>query len=638
MSDHSLIIINRKMKINQSEEMKVETRKFKEIDYELINSNIINNEMYERLLHEEEPNFLTDNLVRIINEELDYQAPLKKITIKEKSDKKYTQETIELIEEKNKLYREYMENKNVENKVNLKNMNNTVKREKNKEDFLNKKKKFDNILNDPKKAWGEAKKQMYGNDNQITDRIIENQEIKIRSRNVANALNRFYVTKVRKIKENMKKEYKDPMESYCKFVKSPTEKLKIKVINMSDLRKIYTKLNKSNSVSNDGISMKTLVKIKNSTQPIILNIVNSVIKSVKFPKSLKITRIIPIKKGGNLNLLEPGSYRPVNLLSPISKIIEKVWALQINKFLIEKESIDSNHQGSIKGRSGSIIVSELFQKLNIAKKNKMSAALITLDQSAAYDVIPHNILKKKLIHIGIEKNSVDMIMEYLFERKQYVQVNTVKSDVLLTGNQSVGQGSVLAGLLYMIYIMDMHYQTHKKKHLSNSEYNNCKNIFINTYVDDCFGIVLTRNRDLWERIDKYIKIMNMYYINNRLQINVIKTKVMIITDIREEIEDYITIDGNKIEHVKSIKVLGTTFNEKLNWNDHLNIGKDSLVSQMKKRLNSLRMIAKNVSSKFAKQLANSLIMSKLNYHIEIWGKTNKENKNKLDKIILDAVK
>ena len=79
-------------------------------------------------------------------------------------------------------------------------------------------------------------------------------------------------------------------------MKSPIKKLKIEGINMSQLRKIYNKLNKSNTISKDRISMNTLNKLKTSTQPLILRLVNIIIKTKKYPKELKVSRIVPIQK------------------------------------------------------------------------------------------------------------------------------------------------------------------------------------------------------------------------------------------------------------------------------------------------------------------------------------------------------
>ena len=115
--------------------------------------------------------------------------------------------------------------------------------------------------------------------------------------------------------------------------------------------------------------------------------------------------------------------------------------------------LDSNHQGGIKQRSSTMTVTEIFQHLAKAKSNNETKAIVTMDQSAAYDIIPHLILKRKMLHIGIHKESVEMIMSYLHNRKQQVYINGNMSDKLLTGEVSDGQGSVMSGLLYLIYTL-----------------------------------------------------------------------------------------------------------------------------------------------------------------------------------------
>ena len=45
-----------------------------------------------------------------------------------------------------------------------------------------------------------------------------------------------------------------------------------------------------------------------------------------------------------------------------------------------------------------------------------------------------------------------------------------------------------------------------------------------------------------------------------------------------------------------------------------------------------------VNKKFARQLTNSLLISKINYNIEIWGNTTNQIRKKLDKILYDAAK
>ena len=124
-------------------------------------------------------------------------------------------------------------------------------------------------------------------------------------------------------------------------------------------------------------------------------------------------------------------------------------------------------------------------------------------------------------------------MNYLHERKQYVQINSNDSDLLVTGDQSVSQGSIASGLLYTIYTLDMHHQTHKMKHKNHKEYKECRNIMINTYVDDCYAVIETRKKNIWKKIERYIETMNRYYTNNKLQMNIKKTLVMILTEVKE---------------------------------------------------------------------------------------------------------
>ena len=123
----------------------------------------------------------------------------------------------------------------------MKNIKNEIKKDKEKEEYINNKKIFKDNENNPKEAWNNAKKLLYGSNNQFIDRIMEENKMKTGSKNVANVLNRYYISKVRKIREKMTNITEDPMIRYRKLVKSPINKLKIKEINMSELRKIYKK-------------------------------------------------------------------------------------------------------------------------------------------------------------------------------------------------------------------------------------------------------------------------------------------------------------------------------------------------------------------------------------------------------------
>ena len=99
----------------------------------------------------------------------------------------------------------------------------------------------------------------------------------------------------------------------------------------------------------------------------------------------------------------------------------------------------------------------------------------------------------------------------------------------------------------------------------------------------------------------------------------------------------IELDGINIGHSKNILILGTRYNDKLNWSDNFN-GKDGLYSQLKKRKSAVSFLIRNVNKQFAKQVSNALIISKMNYHIEVWGSNSAEESSKLDKLLVSIAK
>ena len=72
---------------------------------------------------------------------------------------------------------------------------------------------------------------------------------------------------------------------------------------------------------------------------------------------------------------------------------------------------------------------------------------------------------------------------------QYVEINTKSSNILVNGNLSVFQGSVLSCMLYNIYTLDLPSITHAEKHTNHYEHFCCESPFMLSYVDDLFSVI-----------------------------------------------------------------------------------------------------------------------------------------------------
>ena len=79
------------------------------------------------------------------------------------------------------------------------------------------------------------------------------------------------------------------------------------------------------------------------------------------------------------------------------------------------------------------------------------AGVMMLDLSAAFDLVDHSILLKKLELLGFDQQTVIWFWSYLTKRSQCVYVDG-KTSELKPVNVGVPQGRVLGPLMYILFV------------------------------------------------------------------------------------------------------------------------------------------------------------------------------------------
>ena len=386
----------------------------------------------------------------------------------------------------------------------------------------------------------------------------------------------------------------------------------------------------------DGIS-NHIVKISQDAliHPLTY-LTNQIIVNSEYPTIWKIIRTIGLYKNkGSRD--DPKNYRPISLLNPCSKAVEKELLSQMETHMKGNNLWNRKSFAYKKGHStinALIDIMEVWAQ-NIDQNNQNISMF--LDLSAAFDCIKHDIIGKKLEIYNFGPKCVKLIMSYLSLRSQLVTVGGQNSNLLWIKN-GVPQGSILGPFLFNLYANELpaiiDNMCEHIEHMNNSEYlfnNECKicGIFIN-YADDSTIILKCDKEDYIicsNKLDHILSKMSEFLAANFLKLNIDKTQILRTTSRQQLAENkgekikLNALDGNGKNIVPSntAKILGLTFSNNLTWAAHLERGKEAVLTKTRKKLGALKNVAKNCSQHFKKRLADACVMSRLVYGIQIWG-------------------
>ena len=176
----------------------------------------------------------------------------------------------------------------------------------------------------------------------------------------------------------------------------------------------------------------------------------SVVKSSKFPSILALADARPAFKKGDKEC--KNNYRPVSILSNMSKMFERIIFRQISNYM---ESLLSKYQcGFRKGYSTQHCPLFMLEKWKRAVDNGKVFGVLLMDLSKAFDCLSHELLLTKLHAYGFSISSLRLIYSYLANRKQRTKFSLSYSswEEILFG---IPQGSILGPLLLNIFLCDM---------------------------------------------------------------------------------------------------------------------------------------------------------------------------------------
>ena len=426
---------------------------------------------------------------------------------------------------------------------------------------------------------------------------------------IAETFNDYFVNVGRTIAKGIprsKKSYKDYLTNYIRksFFLYPT--------NENELSKIINELDNNKSTGPNSIPVSILKFNKDIFSVILSRIANlSFIQGV-FPESLKTAKIIPIFKSGNS--MECSNYRPISLLSVVSKIFEKLVHKRVYTFL-DKNNLIYNRQFGFRPKySTSYALTDLIEDIKKKIDDGNFVCGVFLDLKKAFDTVDHNILLDKLNNYGIRGVANDWFRSYLYQRKQFVQINYIKSTIKEV-ECGVPQGSTLGPLLFLVYINDM-----------NTVFNQC---IVRHFADDTNILFHSKKPKTIETVLNFeLKNIVDWLRANKLSLNEIKTDLVVFRSPQKLFINDISIKLNKLKlvPVEFVKYLGMYIDKTLSWKIHVN----TLSIKLARANGIISKLRHFVTIDSCKSIYHAIFNSHVLYGALIWQFTSIENISKIN--------
>jgi exonuclease III len=409
----------------------------------------------------------------------------------------------------------------------------------------------------------------------------------------ASLLNRYYITKVEKLKSKVKGAPPPPPSAWP--VRTST--FAWKYMNAGRVKKLINGLGSTEALGPDMVPVSVYKRGVEVLCGPIAHMINQSLATGVFPEAFKHGIVVPVFKGQGKDRKDPASYRPVSLLCALSKVLELAVKSSLQQHLDVSGNLPTSQHGFRSGRSCTSAIAAAHAAWVRGQKSGRVVGVLAFDLSAAFDLVSAQDLLPKLKAVGVQANARRWFASYLAGGHQRVSWNTEMSEELEVCH-GVRQGSILGPLLFLLHVADM------PEALGVQEDGG---VF---YADDSsVWVVGNTVATVTAGLQAKAALFTEYVEGNGLVLNSAKTQLLFSRGAKVD-NVYVNVNGSAIKPTGTLSLLGVTFDRAFTTAPH-----DSAVEMAtKQRAGVVARLAHHVPrGPYLRQLAHGLVFGKLSH-------------------------
>ena len=376
---------------------------------------------------------------------------------------------------------------------------------------------------------------------------------------------------------------------------------------VDELEYAAKKLKFGKALGYDNYCNEMILALVRTHPKVLLKLFNDILQSSEALPDWALGMIVPIHKDGPK--LDTSNYRGITLISCLGKLFLSILNNRLTIFAVENGLLSPAQLGFVtKNRCSDahIIIHNLVRQKCHNEGSKIYSCFV--DFKKAFDSVPRDLLLSKLFNMGITGNFFNILRHIYTTDKACIKIGQSRSDFF---NLDIGvrQGCILSPLLFNLFLSDLakQFDTMDKPKLGNKGINS---LF---WADDLVLFSETK-----EGLDKLLKTLESYCLENHLMINTKKTKCMIFNKTGRLMRRPFYMNGVKLDMVREYKYLGFLITPSGEISTGLNDLRDRAFKAYMKMKNDLGPCF-NQDISILLNLMDSLVKPILMYASDFWG-------------------